>query len=108
MGWRAVTWSAVAVGALAAVALGVYALLAGADRASGLAGVIVGFCEIGALVLGVVGWAAERRAAPAATAPTAQTTPAPAQPQAQNGKFAISAERIEKAQFGDGNTQHNA
>ncbi|GAB2734688.1 hypothetical protein GCM10010442_65020 [Kitasatospora kifunensis] len=99
-----------AVGALAAVALGVYALLAGADKASGLAGVIVGFCEIGALVLGVVGWAAERRAAPASTAPTAPTAPAPApaQPQAQNGKFAISAERIEKAQFGDGNTQHNA
>jgi hypothetical protein len=123
MRWRAVTWAAVAIGVAAALALAVDAVVGGIDEAAGLAGVIVGFCEIGALLLGLAGWAAERRrAGPDSTAtdhdvaaadpPAAgEGRPAPASPAppptADGPKFSITADRIEKSQFGDGNIQIN-
>lgn len=45
------------------MALGADAGVAGMDKASGLAGVIVGFCELAALIMGVTAWASRRRTA---------------------------------------------
>lgn len=118
MRWRVVTWTAVAIAAAAAIGLGVVAGLRGLDKAAGLAGVIVGFCELGALVLGVAAWSAERRGAGREPDPRSSRVcdegqappappgpPVPAAPRA--GKYVISAETIEKSQVGDGNIQYN-
>lgn len=71
MKWRVLIWVAVGAGVVAAAGLAVDVAVAGMDRASGLAGVLVGFCELGALVLGVAAWAAERRAVGGQEGPTA-------------------------------------
>lgn len=61
--WRALVWAAVLIATAAAVLLGVVALTAGLAAASGLAGVVVGFCELVAVALAVIGWAGERQSA---------------------------------------------
>jgi hypothetical protein len=124
--WRAVTWLAVAVMVAAAVGLALDAGLAGVTQASGLAGVIVGFCELGALLLAVVSWTAERRRASAEPdpAPAAAVTPEPAAatpepappqtappqtatPEAAPAKYVVDLRDAHGVQVGDHNIQHN-
>ncbi|MCZ4120282.1 hypothetical protein [Streptomyces sp. H39-S7] len=120
MRWRLLIWVAVGIGAAAAAGLGVDVAVAGLDRASGLAGVMVGFCELGALALGVAAWAAERRAAAGQAdlgAITEGTDSAGGGehlggrrevPEAGEGSYVINADKIDRSQFGHGNTQRNA
>ena len=54
-------WFAAVLAAAAAIALAVDIAVEGVDNAAGMAGVLVGFCELGALVLAVAGWASEHR-----------------------------------------------
>jgi hypothetical protein len=58
--WRFLIWAAAVIAAAGAVAL-ISDAAAGLGQTSGLARVIVGFCELAALVLGVAGWASRRR-----------------------------------------------
>lgn len=103
---------------VAAVGLAVDVAAAGMEQATGLAGVIVGFCEIGVLVLGVAAWAAERRSSPLVSARAAATS-APEKGEegsgadaargspVGNGKYVIITEKIDRSQIGDGNSQYN-
>jgi hypothetical protein len=59
--WRVLVWVAVLIATAAAVVLGVVAVEEGLTAASGLAGVIVAFCELAAVVLAVIGWVGKRR-----------------------------------------------
>jgi hypothetical protein len=92
----------------------------GPGKASALAGVIAGFCELGALVLGVSAWAAQRRAAsgqagdqrePADPPGPQRSAPgqngADAVPQSAPGKYVVDARQAQAIQIGDGNTQRN-
>ena len=109
-------WAAVVIATTAAVGLVVDVAVAGTGEAAGLAGVIVAFCELAALVLGVTAWAAERRA-PAAgpqaegasSAATAggDSRGSVAGQRVENGKYAVDARGAEGLQVGDGNAQHN-
>ncbi|MFE2192186.1 hypothetical protein ACFXAQ_15320 [Streptomyces olivaceus] len=118
MRWRVLFWSAVALGVAAATALGWVALDRGAQAASGLAGLLVAFCEIGAVLLAVTAWSAERRRAEDGAVrrpPDGTGEPAAGpragrggRPAAPSGGFVVNSERIEKSQIGDGNTQHNS
>ncbi|MBZ6230270.1 hypothetical protein [Streptomyces olivaceus] len=119
MRWRLLFWSAVALGVLAAAALGWVARSDGAQAAaSGLGGLLVAFCEIGAVLLAVTAWSAERRRAEdSAVRQPPDGTGEPAagpragdrdRPAAPSGGFVVNSERIEKSQIGDGNTQHNS
>lgn len=126
MKWRVLIWVAVGAGVVAAAGLAVDVAVAGMDRASGLAGVLVGFCELGALVLGVAAWAAERRAVGGQEGPTAPAGGTGGTGEAgeaggsgerpavrgedrgpEGGRYVVNADKIDRAQFGDGNTQHN-
>jgi hypothetical protein len=114
MRWRVLVWTAVATASAGAIWLVVEIATGGVDKASGLAGVIVGFCELAALVLGVFAYAAERRepgrgadaepTAPAATAPAAGPTKAS---EAGSAKYAVDARGAHGVQTGERNTQHN-
>jgi hypothetical protein len=53
MRWRLLTWLALAIGIMVATGLGIDVAVAGMTRASGLAVVIAGFCELCALMLAV-------------------------------------------------------
>ena len=55
-------WLACVIGAGSAAGLAADVVVAGMGRAAGLAGVIVGFCELGALVLGVAARTGEQQA----------------------------------------------
>ncbi len=118
MGWRVLTWLAIVIAAVAAVSLGVDAVVAGLGKAAGLAGVIAGFCELGALALAVTGWAGHRREAaerpapepargPERTEPAQQAGQAGTPPGGGSGKYGVDARQAEGVQIGDGNTQHN-
>lgn len=107
--WRVLMWAAVVIAAVAAAGLGAMVAVAGVDKAAGLAGVIVGFCEVAALLVAVVGWAGDRRAAatdrPGAAAAPAGTAVLP--PPAGTAKYVVDASNAQGVQTGDGNTQHN-
>lgn len=105
------TWSAVVLGATAVVGLGADVLIAGPDVAVGTAGVIVGFCEVGALVLGVVGWARDHQEAGHRpnhedTRVAREEADRPVPPEIP-GKYVVDARHARGVQVGDGNTQHN-
>jgi hypothetical protein len=113
--WRVLIWVAVLLGAAAAAGLGVDVAVAGLDKAAGLAGVIVGFCELGALVLGIAAWAAERRASTARLAPPdpsvlgmAGRTGGPvAGLEERASRYRVDARHAGQVQIGDGtNIQH--
>lgn len=94
----------------AAVGLGVDIVVAGISRAAALAGVIVGFCEIGALLLALAAWVAERRERPArglppAHGPTGQEDAA-AGPAVTSPKFVVDAGQAGVVQIGDHGIQH--
>lgn len=59
--WRVLAWAAAVVAAAGVAGLGAQVAIAGVDKASGLAAVIAGFCELAAFTLGVAGWASRRR-----------------------------------------------
>jgi hypothetical protein len=59
--WRVLVWAAVLIAAGAAITLGVIAVTSGLTASSGLAGFIVGFCELLAVTLAVIGWAGQHR-----------------------------------------------
>lgn len=61
MKWRVLVWAAGLIAAVTAVILGVVAVTAGLAAASGLAGVIAGFCELVAVALAVIGWSGRHR-----------------------------------------------
>lgn len=115
--WRFLTWTAVVIAAAGAVALISDAVVAGLGQASGLAGVIVGFCELAALVLGVAGWASRRREAsackgviPDVAATDAHPVEAASIANTQAGKdhkYVVDARGTAGLQVGDGNIQHN-
>jgi hypothetical protein len=99
------------VAAVAAVGLGVAVAVAGVDKAAGLAGVIVGFCELGALMLGVVGWVGQQRAAAGTPGPevaaVSGSAAEPKPPTAQPATYVVDARQAQGVQTGEGNTQHN-
>ena len=111
---------AVTIAVAGAIAIGVDAAVAGIDKAAGLAGVIVGFCELAALALGVAGFMADRRegrskgerpgvgeVAAAATSPSAPASGAPADGPAVQGKYVVDVRDASGVQIGDHNVQHN-
>jgi hypothetical protein len=107
---------AVVIGIMGAAGLGVDVAVVGVGRASGLAGVMAGFCELAALVLGVAGWACKRRAAVAgATGPGAATAGGKAPEVIQGGtgeiggdaKYAVDARDVRGLQVGENNIQRN-
>jgi hypothetical protein len=118
MNWRLVTVLAVVIAAAAGAGLGVDVVVAGTARASGLAGVIVGFCELVALVLGVASWAAHRREARerhASGLPEASEVPVPVAPESAadarpgnaSPKYVVDARGAHGVQVGDHGIQHN-
>ncbi len=112
---------AVAIAVAGAIAIGVEVAMAGIDKAAGLAGVIVGFCELAALVLGVAGFMASRRgesrgederqrggeAEAAATAPVTPAPCSPAEGPASQGKYVVDIREASGVQVGDNNVQRN-
>jgi hypothetical protein len=109
--WRVVIRLAVVTGAVAAAGLAADVIAAGPAQAAGLAGVMTGFCELGALTLGMVGWSAGRRDS------GRQVEPGPAEmpeddrsaPAAGSGagKYAVDARQARGVQVGDHAAQHN-
>lgn len=97
------------IAAVAAVGLGIDVAVAGTTQAAGLAGVIVGFCELGALVLGVVSRAAQRHEAkeqqasslPDAPGTAPQEPERNAQPGNASGKYVVDARQAQGVQIGD-------
>jgi hypothetical protein len=116
MGSRVLLWVAVLVASGAAAGLAIDVVIAGTSEAAGLAGVIAGFCELAALVLGVAAWAGERRAADARAVEAVKDvssavaaggrSASPADGQRRDGKYVVDARGAEGLQVGDGNTQH--
>jgi hypothetical protein len=112
---RVLVRAAVVIAAAAAVMLGVVAVTAGLAAASGLAGVIVGFCELAAAALAVIGWAGERRSAASAGKEGRSTSgPSAGQPAGQGptsghsgGKYAVTMrDNAQGIMIGDGNVQN--
>lgn len=79
----------------------------------GLAGIIVGFCEPGALVLGAASWAGERRAGDARREPGGPGAPKKSRAGMVSGaggsvrRYVVDARRALGVQAGDGNIQRN-
>jgi hypothetical protein len=111
---RVLVWVAVLVASGAAAGLALDVAVAGTSEATGLAGVIAGFCELAALVLGVTAWAGERRVAGAgrraedgsSAAAADGCSRSPAAGQREDGKYVVDARGAEGLQVGDGNSQH--
>lgn len=109
-------WAAVLIAAAAAAMLGVVAVTAGLAAASGLAGLVVGFCELVAVTLAILGWVGERRSAteaakeePSISLPSAGR-PAPSRDPASghsSGKYAVTlGDSNQGTMIGDGNVQN--
>jgi|SRR5450755_3855750 hypothetical protein len=115
MGGRVLVWAAVGLAAAAAAGLAVDVAFEGLEKAAGLAGVVVGFCELGALALAVIGWAAHRRASGDQSAskvtPAQPTDGVECVPTTRAGtaesKYAVDIGEAQGVQIGDGNTQSN-
>jgi type VI protein secretion system component VasK len=115
MRWRVLVWGAVVIAAAAAAGLALDVTVVGTGKAAALAGVIAGFCELAALVLGVFAWAGQRRAA-AASREEKETSPVAAARDDSGGadatqagvdtKYVVDARRAAGVQVGEGNTQH--
>jgi hypothetical protein len=110
--WSVLTWLAVAIALAAAACLAVDIAVAGPGQAAGLAGVIAGFCELAALVLGVAAWAARRQATDNHSGRSASRVAekdGETAPTAREGadKYVVDSRQARGIQVGDGNTQHN-
>jgi hypothetical protein len=114
--WRVITWLAVAIAVAAAIGLGADTAIDGTASAAGLAGVIAGFCELGALTLGVAGWAGQRREPGERPAPGGSLAPERGAEKSEEasatqtdtpGKYVVDARQAQGVQIGDGNVQHN-
>jgi hypothetical protein len=114
--WRLLAWVAVVMAAGAGIGLGVDVAVAGLDKASGLAGVIVGFCELTAFALGVAAWAGRRRVASIATeepdavpmdTSVTEVSRLAAGTVEKRGKYVVDAPNSKGLQIGDGNIQRN-
>jgi hypothetical protein len=111
MKWRLLIWAALAMGTAAAVGLGVAVIVVGVNKAAGLAGVMAAFCELGALVLGVVGWVGGRATA-GRSGPDTSSIPAPPvmgdRPVSSTAEtYAVDARGAKGIQTGEGNIQYN-
>lgn len=115
MRWRLLRWIALIIAAAAAVGLAVDVAVYGTNQAAALAGVIVGFCELGALLLGVTAWVVERQRSAKARQPegtpsagsTSSDSKAPAADKYhQDGKYVVDARGASGLQVGENNTQH--
>jgi hypothetical protein len=95
---------AVLIGVAAAAGLGADVAVAGTGKAAELAGVIAGFCELGAVLLGVVAWAGDRR--PGAVPTEVAKKPVQDSP-ASAAKYVVDARHARGVQAGDGAAQHN-
>jgi hypothetical protein len=112
---RVLVWVALMIAAAAAAGLAVDVAIAGTSNATGLAGVIAGFCELAAVVLGIAAWAGERRvaeegrqaenASSTATADGESTTRAEV-PHGEDRKYVVDARGAEGVQVGNSNTQY--
>jgi hypothetical protein len=115
MKWRILLGLAALIAATAAVGLGVEVAVAGPGQAAGLAGVIAGFCELGAVLLGVAGWAAQHRAggdrraagAPGGPDPDESGLAAGNAAVGAAGKYVVDARHARGVQVGDRNIQRN-
>lgn len=116
--WRVLVWAAVLIAAAAAVVLGVVAVEEGLTAASGLAGVIAGFCELTAVALAVIGWVGKRRSVTDTRKEETRATSAPsAGPHDANqhladgrggGKYVVNlGDNAQGTVIGDGNILHN-
>jgi hypothetical protein len=113
--WHVLTRLAVAIAAAAAIGLGIDVAVAGTTQAAGLAGVIVGFCELGALVLGVGSWAARRQEAgdqrdshpPEVPERAGQEADGIVPPVSPSAKYIVDTRQAQAVQIGDHSTQHN-
>jgi len=90
--------------------------VAGLGQASGLAGVIAGFCELTAFLLGVAGWVGKRRAASASEdipdAAATRTPPVKVSSTSnteteKSAKYVVDARGARVLQIGDRNAQYN-
>jgi len=115
MRWRLLRWVAVIFATAAAAGLAVEIAVAGTEQAAALAGVIVGFCELAALLLGVTAWVGERQTS--AKAQQAKGTPSAgnissgsktpvADKRGQDGKYVVDARGATGLQVGENNTQN--
>jgi hypothetical protein len=115
MRWRLLRWVAVIIATAAVAGLAIDVALAGTDKAAALAGVIAGFCELAALLLGVTAWVGERQAS--ARAQQAKGTPSAgrtssglktpvADKRGQDGKYVVDARGATGVQVGENNTQN--
>jgi hypothetical protein len=114
--WRLLLWSAALLVIAGAAGIVADAAVAGVGKASGLAGVIAGLCELAGLMLAVAGLAGRRRAAlPGGDSRDGSPAdPAAAGPSRGAGgetegrpKYVVDARESSALQVGDGNLQHN-
>jgi hypothetical protein len=116
MKWRLVIWAAAVIAVAAAAGLAIDAAVGGADKASGLAGVIAGFCELVASLLGVAAWARTRQGArigektrAAASAGRIGThADTGVRTAARSSRYIVDVHGAEGVQVGNGNIQHNS
>jgi hypothetical protein len=104
--WRVLSWTALAIGAVAAVGLGVDIAVAGPDKASVLAGIVVGFCELVGAVLAMITWSGERRSADASVRDVSAPASDSGGTKPATGKYVVDARGAAGVQVGDGNVQH--
>lgn len=114
--WRLLAVAAAVIGLVGAAGLGVDVAVAGVDRASASAGVIAGFCELTAFVLGMTGWVAKRRTAltgadsPGATAAGGRAADVNHEASGEtegSAKYEVDARDTRGLQIGDHNIQRN-
>jgi hypothetical protein len=114
--WRLLLWSAALLAIAGAAGIVADAAVAGVGKASGLAGVIAGLCELAGLVLGVAGLTGRRRAVlpDGDSRDGSPAGPAAADPSRGTGGgtggrpiYVVDARESSALQVGDGNLQHN-
>lgn len=114
MRWRLLRWIAMIIATAAATGLAVDVAVAGTGQAAALAGVIVGFCELTALLLGITAWVGKRQASAKAqqvkgavsTGNTASGSETSVAKRTQDGKYEVDARWATGLQVGENNTQH--
>lgn len=115
MRWRLLLWVAVVTATAVAAGLAVDVAVAGTGPAAALAGIIAGFCELAALLLGITAWVGGRQASakiqqakgtPSAGGSNSSPKPAVANKRGQDGKYVVDARGATGLQIGESNTQH--
>jgi hypothetical protein len=114
--WRLLVVAAGVIGFVGAAVLGADAVVAGVGTAAGLAGVMAGFCELAAFVLGVTGWAARCKTALNAAGNPGEATAsdsadevarATRQDPGERARYGVDARNACGLQIGDHNFQRN-